>query len=103
METYRKCSNCNVDISSDLANCPLCGKYVLDERKNETVEENKYSYPIYSMKEIHRAKWVNIIRIIFWLLGGISLLVNLIFKTKPYFFPYVITALFNASPASDET
>jgi len=93
MTQYRKCVKCKVDVSGDLSNCPLCGKYLLNEEKDEKSEKNKYSFPIYSMNEIYRAKWVNIIRILFWLIGGICLLVNLIFKTTPYFFPYVITAL----------
>ena len=65
MEQYRRCNNCNVDISSDLSNCPLCGKYVLNESKKEQPQQNKYSFPIYSMNEIYRAKWVNIIRLFF--------------------------------------
>lgn len=93
MEQYNKCYNCNLDVSSDLSNCPLCGKYLLNESKNETPKQNKYSFPIYSMNEIYRTKWVNIIRVIFWLIGAVSIIVNLIFKTTPYFFPYVITAL----------
>lgn len=93
MEQYRRCNNCNVDISSDLSNCPLCGKYVLNESKKEQPQQNKYSFPIYSMNEIYRAKWVNIIRLFFWLIGGVCLIINLIWKTTPYFFPYVITAL----------
>ena len=93
MEQYNKCKNCNVQVSSDLSNCPLCGKYVLNDAKKQKTQENKYSFPVYPMKDIARAKWVNIIRVIFWLIGSICLIVNLIFKTKPYFFPYVITAL----------
>jgi len=93
MAHYRKCSHCNVDVSSDLSNCPLCGKYVLNDEKNEEIEKNKYSFPIYSFNEIYRAKWVNIIRTLFWIAGAICLIINLIFKTKPYYFPYVITAL----------
>ena len=93
MEMYRKCDKCNVQVSSDLANCPLCGKYLLNDSKHEKVIENKYSFPKYEMKEIIRAKWVNIIRILFWLVGSICVLINLIWKTTPYYFPYVVTAL----------
>ena len=28
----RMCKNCGVKISTDLANCPLCGKFVLAEK-----------------------------------------------------------------------
>lgn len=91
MELFRKCNNCQVEVSKDLSNCPLCGKYLL--KNNEKIEENKYSFPVYSMSNIYRAKWVNIIRTLFWIAGIISVIVNLIFKTTPYFFPYVITAL----------
>ena len=93
MDQCRKCKNCNVDVSSDLSNCPLCGKYVLDDAKSEKVIQNKYSFTIYSLNEIYRAKWVSIIRVIFWLIGILSVVVNLIFKTSPYFFPYVVGAL----------
>ena len=93
MEQCRKCKNCNIDVSSDLSNCPLCGKYVLDDSKSEKIKPNKFSFPIYSLNEIYRAKWVNVIRVLFWLIGCICVLVNLIFKTSPYFFPYVIGAL----------
>ena len=50
MAQYRKCCNCNVEVSSDLSNCPLCGKYILNDSKKEIVEQNKYSFPIYEMK-----------------------------------------------------
>ena len=93
MAEYRRCTKCKIDVANDLSNCPLCGKYLLNESKNEKIEVNKYSFPVYSMNDIFRAKWVNIIRIFFWLAGGICLLVNLIFKTTPYYFPYVITGL----------
>ena len=93
MAEFRKCKNCNIEVSSDLSNCPLCGKYLLDESIGEKPEKNKYSFPTYSMNDIYRTKWVNIIRIFFWLIGGFVLFVNLIFKTTPYYFPYVITAL----------
>ena len=35
MEMFRKCNHCHVDVSSDLANCPLCGKYLL---KNNEID-----------------------------------------------------------------
>jgi len=94
MAEYRKCTNCNVDVSSDLAHCPLCGKYVLSDKKQEKPEVNKYSFPIYSMHDIYRTKWVNIIRVIFWLAGIITTLINIIWKTTPFYFPYVIMGLF---------
>ncbi len=94
MEIYRKCSSCNVDVSSDLSHCPLCGKYLLDDRKNEQTSVNKYSFPRVSMKEVQRAKWINIIRILFWLAAIITTAINLLWETTPYYFPYVIAALF---------
>lgn len=94
MAEFKKCERCNVDVSRDVSNCPLCGKYLLDDKMGERPETNKYSFPLYSMKDIYRTKWVNIIRILCWLAGIISIIINLIWKTTPYFFPYVITALF---------
>lgn len=87
MDENRVCKNCNVQVSSDLSNCPLCGKYVL--KSNQTITQNKRSFPIYSFKNFQNIKWYNITRGMFWITAIICLLVNLIFPTKPYWFPYV--------------
>jgi len=89
MEQDRICKNCNVEVSSDLCNCPLCGKYMGD---NE-YKKNRRSYPVYNLKFVHTARWYNIIRVVFWTVGVISTMLNLVFKTSPYWFPYTIAAL----------
>ena len=91
MEPYRKCKHCDVEVSSDLTNCPLCGKYLLGV--NEKPQTNKYSYPIYKMTEIYRNKWVGTVRAMFFVVSIICLIINLIWRTKPFFFPYVWAAL----------
>lgn len=91
MEENRFCSSCSVSVSSDLSNCPLCGKHVLKDQ--ETIVENKKSYPIYNSKNFQNIKWYNIIRGMFWVTALICLIVNLIFPTKPFWFPYVMALL----------
>lgn len=89
MEQDRICKNCHVEVSSDLCNCPLCGKYLGD---NEYKKNNR-SYPIYNLKFVQTAKWYNIIRAIFWIAGIICIIANLVFETSPYWFPYAIAGL----------
>lgn len=96
MEQDRICSSCGVEVSEDLSNCPLCGKHINNKKKCEI---NKNSYPIYNMKNIEQLKWYDIIKGFFWIIAIISVVVNIMFKTQPYWFPYVLTALvmiFNA-------
>lgn len=88
----RFCDDCKVEVSSDLANCPLCGKYLL--KKGEQVEENKYSFPLYNFKYIQKEKALKLIRNLLVLAGAICLFVNLIFWTKPLWFPYALVSLF---------
>lgn len=87
MQENRYCPNCKVSVSSDLSNCPLCGKYVL--KTGEQTQENPKSFPVYSFKNFQNIKWYNIIRGMFWITAIICLLINLIFPTKPYWFAYV--------------
>ena len=82
----RICKNCGVEVSDDLCNCPLCGKYMGEFNYTK----NKNSYPIYDLKNINTARWYNIIRAIFWTIGILCVIVNLVFKTSPYWFPYAI-------------
>ena len=88
----RKCEDCGVFVSSDLANCPLCGKYVLSD--GEQVQANKFSYPLYNYSNIHRIKALKIARNIIALVCVICVFVNLIFLTNPLWFPYAVVCLF---------
>ena len=83
----RRCVNCGVEIAKDLSNCPLCGKHIGPR------EEIKKSFPIYSLKTFQCARWFNIIRVVFWIVGFCSIIANLVFTTKPFWFPYVLAAL----------
>ena len=85
------CSNCKVSLSSDLSNCPLCGKFC--NSQEDQLVENPNSYPLYDFKTVNSIKWYNKIRGCFWIVGLICILINLIFPTKPYWFPYVFAAL----------
>ena len=91
MEQNNYCDNCKVNVSSDLSNCPLCGKHVI--KNGEQIVTNKNSYPIYNLKFVSTARWYNIIRVFFWIFGVVSVVTNLVFKTEPYWFPYVLGAL----------
>ncbi len=91
MEQDRRCNSCNVEVSSDLSNCPLCGKHVMADGQ-KPVANNK-SYPIYTPKYVDTTKWYNVIRVLFWIAGIICIIINLIFKTKPFWCLYVIAAL----------
>lgn len=93
MPEIKRCPSCNVEVSSDLNNCPLCGKFVGDESRQ--AEKNKYSYPDYAYKEIIKKKtWISIMRVICTLASLLCLAQNLIFKTSPYWFPYALAAIF---------
>lgn len=91
MEQNRICENCSVEVSSDLSNCPLCGKHINDN--NLKCEVNKKSYPIYDLKFVTTARWYNIIRAIFWIIGIVSTVVNLKYRTDVYWFPYALAGL----------
>jgi len=96
MDQDRICKSCGVEVSEDLSNCPLCGKHIMQGKKEE---KNKNSFPVYNLKSLEQAKWYDIIRGLFWVIAIICVVVNVIFKTEPYWFPYVLTALvmiFNA-------
>ena len=90
MEQDRFCKYCNVEVSSDLSNCPLCGKHVL---QNNKTEQNKMSYPVYDLKSVQSARWYNIIRVMFWLAGIICVSVNVFLGHSPYWFPYALAGL----------
>jgi len=87
----RVCENCGVELSSDLSNCPLCGKYL--NKSLEKSKKNNRSYPLYDLKFVETARWYNIIRVFFWIIGIVCVIVNLMFKTQPYWFAYVLAAL----------
>lgn len=87
----RICENCKVELSSDLSNCPLCGKHISQNLPKAKV--NKRSFPIYSLKFVQTARWYNMIRAFFWLAAIICVVTNLYFKTTPYWFPYVLAGL----------
>ncbi len=87
-----RCKACNVEVSSDLANCPLCGKYVLNG--NDKAKPNKFSYPVYNYSNIYKEKTLKIVRNIVIVACLICLFVNLIFGTRPYWFPYAVVSLF---------
>ncbi len=92
MQETKKCTACGVFVSDDLSNCPLCGKFVGDE--NIKTQKTKYSYPDYAFKEIvQKNRWVKIIRAFCLLAVAICLMVNLIFPTSPYWFPYAIAGI----------
>lgn len=90
MEQDRKCLNCQVFVSSDLSNCPLCGKHI---ESSEAARVNRKSYPMYELGYIDTIKWYNITRGFFWIIGIVCFVINLLFKTEPYWFPYVLAAL----------
>ena len=92
MQETKICQSCGVTVAEDLSNCPLCGKFVGDEQTK--VQKTKYSYPDYAFKEIvQKNRWVKIVRSFCILASVICLLVNLIFTTSPYWFPYAIAGI----------
>jgi len=88
MAQEKKCNNCNISLSSDLSNCPLCGKFV-----GKVAKENSNSYPMYDFKKVQKVKWYNTIRILCWAVGLICVATNLIFWTTPLWCPYVVAFL----------
>lgn len=91
MQQNRYCDVCKVSVSSDLTNCPLCGKHII--KTGESVEENKKTYPEYSFKGFQTIKWYNITRGMFWIAALLCVFINLCFPTRPYWFPYVLAML----------
>lgn len=91
MDQNRMCPNCHVHVSSDLRNCPLCGKHLVEQA--EEINANERSYPIYNFKPFQNLRWFNVIRVMFWVAAFISVIINLCFMTKPLWFPYVLAAL----------
>ena len=87
------CDHCNVTVSSDLKFCPLCGKFVLKDEHQEA-KEGTNSFPIYDLSYIYRAKWLKVVRDVFWLLAFLVVVINLLYKTEVYWFPYVLAGLF---------
>lgn len=90
MQQDKICPACKVKISSDLSNCPLCGRFVGEE---SGTQKNKKSYPIYDTKFVQKYTWFAILRALFWAAAIISAVVNIIFPTKIAWCPYVISAL----------
>ena len=91
MAQDRICENCKVELSSDLSNCPLCGKHIAQGLPK--AEINKKSFPLYDLKFVQTARWYNMIRIIFWFIAVVCIVTNMYFKTSPYWFPYVLAGL----------
>lgn len=89
----RVCSACKVEVAKDLSFCPLCGKYLLLE-DGDKIEKTDAIYPDYDYTYINRGKWVKLIRNLFLDIAIICLLINILWKTEPYWFPYVFVCLF---------
>ncbi|MBQ7579198.1 MAG: hypothetical protein IJT25_01560 [Clostridia bacterium] len=88
----RFCKNCKLSVSEDLANCPLCGKYLLEE--NDEVHETKFSFPVYDGAIASKEKLLKTVRNLMLIAGLICIIVNLIFTTSPYWFFYPVVSLF---------
>lgn len=87
------CQHCRVDVAEDLKYCPLCGKFVLKDEHDEAVEGGN-SYPIYDLSYIYRAKWLKVVKDVLWFSAFLVVLINLLFDTAVYWFPYVLAGLF---------
>lgn len=88
----RECSACKVQVSADLSYCPLCGKYLL-LNEGDKIEKKDSSFPDYDYTYINRGKWVRTIKTTFINASLICFLINILFGSKPYWFPYVIASL----------
>lgn len=88
----KHCSHCLVDIADELRYCPLCGKYVAENKDILPAKEG--TYPKVDQSYTIIEKWIKQVRAIMFLLGILSVAINLFFKTEPYWFPYVLVGLF---------
>jgi hypothetical protein len=79
-------------VAEDLRFCPLCGKFVAKDEKEEK-KELYDSYPCVDMSYIYIVKWIKIVKAVLIFVGILSVLINLIFKTPVLWFPYVIAGL----------
>lgn len=86
------CDSCKVNVSEGLRFCPLCGKFVGENEKIEA-KVTKHSFPSVDMSYIYIVKWVKIVKSVFVLIAILSVLINLFFKTKVFWFPYVLVGL----------
>ena len=86
------CTNCSVVVDKDLRRCPLCGKFVAES--NESMPAGHGSYPKIDQSYTLIEKWLKQVRAVMFLLGIVSVAVNLFFRTHTYWFPYVLVGLF---------
>ena len=89
MQRDRICSSCKVEVSSDLSNCPLCGRHI----EGGALGPNEKSYPIYDTSFVITMAWYSFLRALFVLSGVVCVVVNLIFPAKIYWCLYVLAAL----------
>lgn len=93
MNNNNFCPSCGVKVSQSLRYCPLCGKYVAQEN-DKPCNQEKATYPKVDQSYTLIEKWIKKVRAMLVLVGAITVAVNLFFKTKPYWFPYVLVGLF---------
>lgn len=83
------CDMCNISVHNSLSYCPLCGRKVGEGKKEDA------SYPQVDFSYTLIEKWIKIVGALLLLLSILSVVVNLFFRTNPFWFPYVIVGIFS--------
>ncbi|MEG1581679.1 MAG: DUF6320 domain-containing protein [Clostridia bacterium] len=83
------CSSCSVNVSSDLSNCPLCGKYVLGDKPIKLCDS---SFPLYNTRKPKIDMWVKVVRNFFIIIAMISAFVNVVFPNNLFWSGYVLVS-----------
>ena len=87
------CKFCNVEVSKDNTNCPLCGRFVGDEQLESKFGEYPTDYPICDAKKAKSQYAVKLI-VVFALLGLVfCAAINLLFYPQNLWFLYVAVGI----------
>lgn len=89
MPQDRICKSCKVEVSSDLSNCPLCGRHI----EGGACGENPKSYPVYDTSFVITLAWYTFLKSLFLSAAIVCVVVNLIFPSSIYWCLYVLAAL----------
>ena len=93
MNRSHHCSSCDVDVSTDLRYCPLCGKFVAEET-TAVPQENETSFPKVDQSYVVVERWLKLVQALLVFIGIVAVAVDVFFRTEAFWFPYVLVGLY---------
>ena len=84
------CQACHVEVSADVTNCPLCGKYLGSQAQTSITDT---TFPIYDASQIKRGKWVQFVRNACIVFAALCVLINVIFRDTIFWCLYSVVSL----------